>query len=151
MNTQEELRGLIEHATKNFTQFSDEAWSTKPAPEKWSKKEILGHLIDSALTNLRRFVMTQYLQEQNIVYHQDEWVVLQHYQQADTAELIALWQLLNKQIIRVTSQIPQEKMQNLCDTGKYGSSEKQTLDFLISDYNEHMKHHLRAILEDPTL
>ncbi len=151
MNTQEELRGLIEHATQNFIQFSDEVWSTKPAPEKWSKKEILGHLIDSALTNLRRFVMTQYAQEQNIVYHQDEWVALQHYQQADTAELIALWQLLNKQIIRVTSEIPQEKMQNLCDTGKYGSSENQTLDFLISDYNEHMKHHLRAILEDPTL
>ena len=63
-----EINRIIEESEKLFKNFSDDDWNYRSAPNKWSKKEILGHLIDSALTNLRRFVMTQYLENQNIVY-----------------------------------------------------------------------------------
>ena len=46
-------------------------FNAKPDPAKWSKKEVLGHLIDSAHNNLRRFVVGQYEQQPNIVYDQD--------------------------------------------------------------------------------
>ena len=35
-------------------------WDYKPFPEKWSKKEVIGHLIDSAQINLQRFTRCTY-------------------------------------------------------------------------------------------
>lgn len=145
MKTAEEIRIITFKSIQAFSRLSDEAWSEKPEPLKWSKKEILGHLIDSALTNLRRFIMTQYAPNQKIVYHQDEWVALQRYQEANTEELVALWNLLNLQIERVIQGIPKVALKNTCDTGKE-NVEYYELEFLIADYLEHMKHHLRQIL-----
>ncbi|NNF21764.1 MAG: DinB family protein [Saprospiraceae bacterium] len=140
-----ELLEIINSSTTEFSSVPREAWIHKSHPSKWSKKEILGHLIDSALTNLRRFVMTQYQQNLNIVYHQDEWVELQNYQEADIAELVDLWRLLNLQIVRVVDRIPADKLQNVCDTGKK-ESKYDSLEFLIEDYLVHLKHHLDQIL-----
>ena len=76
-------------------------YAAKPSPGKWSKKEILGHLIDSAQNNIRRFVVSQYEEKPHIVYAQDEWVKAGGYQQYNTADLIELWQLLNKHLCMV--------------------------------------------------
>lgn len=145
MKPEEELRMVISESARAFEGVAHEEWAYKTHPSKWSKKEILGHLIDSAQTNLRRFVMTQYVQNQKIVYHQDEWVALQRYQEADIEELIDLWKGLNLQIARVTDRIPEADLKNTCDTGKEGP-EYHDLEFLISDYIVHMKHHLRQVL-----
>jgi hypothetical protein len=74
-------------------------WAYKPVPEKWSKKEIIGYLIDSAQINLQRFVRCTYEENFKLVYEQVEWVQAQHYQEADIRNIIALWELLNLQII----------------------------------------------------
>ncbi|HVE61740.1 MAG TPA: DinB family protein, partial [Chitinophagaceae bacterium] len=112
---------------------------------KWSKKEILGHLIDSALTNQRRFIVSQYEQGTKIIYFQDEWVELQFYQTADVNDLIELWRLLNLQIARTVENIPTNKLKNLCDTGRTGY-EPHDIDFLITDYITHLRHHLQHIV-----
>lgn len=147
MKTQEELSRLIEECVKVFKTIDAATWREKSSPSIWSKKQILGHLIDSALTNLRRFVMTQYIEEEKIVYHQDEWVVFQQYQEADINDLIALWRQLNQQICRVIDHIPDEKRDRVCDTGKTDTN-LQSLDFLIVDYVVHLKHHLKQIIGD---
>lgn len=144
MQLAQQLMDIVDAQVEAFKQVSNEEWSYKTAPEKWSKKEILGHLIDSAMNNLRRFVVSQYEQNQNIVYQQNEWVAYQQYQQAPVDELIGLWQLLNTQIARTISHIPANKLVNTCDTGK-GDAELHTILFLISDYIDHLQHHLRAI------
>lgn len=144
MEQARQLIRIVNEYESVFKNLTEAEWSAKPDSRKWSKKEILGHLIDSALNNLRRFIVTQYRPNDNIVYEQDEWVKLQNYQQADVNELIQLWKGLNNQIARVIRLIPQEKLENTCDTGK-DQAELHTLAFLIEDYITHLRHHLSQI------
>jgi hypothetical protein len=129
-----------------FQSIKPEDWTLKSAPGKWSKKEILGHLIDSAQNNLRRFIVTQYKQNEKIIYNQVEWVKYSNYQGSAIIDLIELWVLLNKQIAMVINNIPAEKLKFSCDTGKE-KKELFTLEFLIEDYISHMRHHLSEIVE----
>ena len=46
------LKELINQGASYISGCSEEILKKKPSPEKWSKKEILGHLIDSAINNL---------------------------------------------------------------------------------------------------
>ena len=85
-------------------------WTYKASAGKWSKKEIIGHLIDSAQVNLQRFVRCTYQENFKLVYAQVEWVQAQRYQEAEIGELLTLWQLLNIQIVRVLSAYPAERL-----------------------------------------
>ncbi|CAH0189937.1 hypothetical protein SRABI27_01472 [Pedobacter sp. Bi27] len=144
LDKKNEILQLVNQAMTDFENISDEAWNNKLQPLKWSKKELLGHLVDSAVNNIRRLVVGQYEQGVKIIYHQDEWVNYQNYQEAAIAEVIMLWKLLNHQISRVIENIPEEKLQNTCDTGK-GKIEMHTLSFFIDDYLVHLKYHLNQI------
>lgn len=119
-------------------------WNYKAGPDRWSKKEIIGHLIDSAQINLQRFVRSTYAENFKVTYDQVEWVNAQHYGAADINELLELWRLLNKQIVRVLENYPPDRLQVQCDTGKTTSS-FYTVEFLARDYVNHLKHHLKAI------
>ena len=119
-------------------------WETKPSANKWSKKEIIGHLIDSAQVNLQRFVRCTYEEKFKLIYAQDEWVAAAHYQDAAIKEILDLWILLNRQIIRVLSNYPDTRVNTLCDTGKNEIS-LHTVEWLAADYVVHMKHHLAQI------
>jgi hypothetical protein len=96
-------------------------WACRSAPEKWSAKEIIGHLIDSAHINLQRFVRCTYEEGFKLIYFQNEWVAAQHYQDADTTELLLLWRLVNKQIARVLNNYPVDRWQAKCDSNRYGA------------------------------
>ena len=119
-------------------------WTYKPGPEKWSKKEIIGHLIDSAQINLQRFVRCTYEENFKLTYEQVEWVDAQHYQAANINELLGLWKLLNLQIARVLLNYPAKRLQAKCDTNKAAES-LHTVEWLAADYVEHMKHHLKQV------
>ena len=119
-------------------------WETKSSPDKWSKKEIIGHLIDSAQINLQRFVRCTFEENFKLIYQQNEWVTEQRYQDADIKELLDLWILLNRQIVRVLISYPADRSQSVCDTGKNEIS-LHTVEWLAADYVEHMKHHLDLI------
>lgn len=142
-----EVLMLVGQALLDFNKISKESWDEKPNPIKWSRKELLGHLIDSASNNLRRLIVGQYEQGTKIVYHQDEWVAYQNYQEMDVDEVKTLWKLMNDQIARVIGRIPQSKLDNTCDTGK-GKVEVHTLVYFIEDYIVHLKYHLKQI-NDP--
>ncbi|MBO9676022.1 MAG: DinB family protein [Sphingobacteriaceae bacterium] len=139
-----EIIYLVNQAMIDFENISEADWNNKPQPHKWSKKELLGHLIDSASNNIRRLIVGQYEQGVKIVYQQDEWVAYQNYQAADFAEIKTLWKLSNDQICRVIENIPSEKLQNTCDTGK-GKTELHSLSYFIEDYVVHLKYHLNQI------
>ena len=138
------LKNIVESELLRFKMISEEEWSHKISPEKWSKKEILGHLCDSALTNIRRFVVTQYKENDNIVYDQDFWVKAQNYQNISTDEIISLWKFLNGQIIHTVENIPDEALKRTCDTTKT-TPQVFTLEYIIQDYMDHLKYHLKAI------
>ncbi|HCD9235070.1 hypothetical protein CMU89_02165 [Elizabethkingia anophelis] len=138
------LRTIIDTELKRFEIISEDEWSYKASPEKWSRKEILGHLCDSAFTNIRRFVVTQYKENENIVYDQDEWVKAQNYQNIPAAEVINLWKSLNYQIVHIVENMPDEALQRSCDTSKT-TPEILTLEVLIKGYIDHLHHHLKTI------
>ena len=120
-------------------------WETKPGPGKWSAKEIIGHLIDSAQINLQRFVRCTYEENFKLIYFQDEWVAAQCYQQANVNDLLQLWQSLNTQIQRVLDNYPADRWQVMCDNSRTEIN-LSTVEFLAGDYVEHMKNHLNTII-----
>lgn len=115
----------------------------KPLPGKWSKKEQLGHLIDSAQNNIRRFIEAQYQPTPPvIVYNQDEWVRLNNYEDHSDDDLITLWILLNKQICSILRSMSPDKYDNTCIR-----REPHTIEWLAKDYNKHLLYHLHRILD----
>lgn len=138
------LKNIVNAELQRFETISEETWAYKISPEKWSKKEILGHLCDSALTNIRRFVITQYKENENIVYDQDFWVKAQNYQNVPTSDIINLWKFLNFQIVHTVENIPDEALKRTCDTTKT-TPQKFTLEYIIQDYIDHLQYHLKAI------
>jgi len=95
-NVIRELRALVAEYSIKFNAIHDSEFSNKPLPHKWSKKEVVGHLIDWAQNNLRRFIVAQYEpQPPKIVYDQDFRVKANGYQQMKKEDVIALWKLVN--------------------------------------------------------
>ena len=97
--TVSDLRRVISEYAAKFNAIPESELAAKPSLTKWSKKEVIGHLIDSAQNNLRRFIVAQYESvPSQIVYEQDAWVASNHYQDAPKGDVIALWRLLNERI-----------------------------------------------------
>lgn len=117
-------------------------FSFKPSPEKWSKKEIIGHLVDSATNNHQRFVRGQFEATPTIVYDQNKWNQYNYYQQIDAQQLIDFWTLYNRQLIHLMQHIPEKSLQRGCKT----SDQVLSLEFLIQDYVVHLEHHLKQIV-----
>ncbi len=142
-----ELNAIVEEFTAKFNQFSEAELADKPLPDKWSKKEVIGHLIDSAQNNLRRFIVSQYESvPQKIVYDQDYWVAANKYQHMTGADVIQLWRLVNSQIVNVLVAMPKELYSRTCDTSKEGM-QLHTLEWLAEDYVKHLKHHLNQVIQ----
>ena len=136
-----ELEALIDNYFAQLKLVNEDDFTYKPSPAKWSKKELIGHLADSAENNTRRFIVAQYEQNPAIVYNQDKWVALNNYQEWQTNDLVQLWYLLNKQIIHVLKNISAEGSQRICNTG--GS---YTIEWLATDYIKHLKYHMHQVL-----
>jgi len=141
-----ELNTIIRDYSLKIGAISEQGFSAKPSPNKWSRKEVLGHLIDSAQNNLRRFICGQYeTSPPKIVYDQEHWVNANAYQHMDTKEVIALWILINSRIAAVLKQMPSNSYAKECDTGK-NSVSLHSLEWLADDYVKHLKHHLNQII-----
>jgi hypothetical protein len=125
----------------------EEEASRKPRPEKWSKKEVLGHLIDSASNNQHKFVRTMQA-EQHLDfagYTQDFWVESQQYNSQPWPQIINLWEHYNRHLAHVIAGTPGEKLNN---TISINGSQPLTLRFIMEDYVEHLKHHLGGMRDE---
>ena len=151
----EDMRSTIEDASARLLSITEEESEARRQPGKWSTKEILGHLIDSAANNHARFVTAQ-LKEDLVFsgYDQEAWVATQRYHQSSWPALVTLWKSYNLHLLHVVSSIPEDKLKQRCREHSLNKiawklvdkGEPGTLEYLIRDYVEHMKHHLRQIL-----
>ena len=135
----------------------DEAQAAKPrAEDHWSSKQIIGHLIDSAANNHARFVLGQ-LKDDLVFpgYDQDGWVRTNHYQDASWAQLVELWRAYNLHLHHWMSHADEAKLNTPCTLHTLQEiafktvpkSDPVTLEYLMKDYVDHLKHHLGQILE----
>lgn len=142
----QQLALLLIHVKKQYESLSADELLQYPAPGKWSRQQVLGHLIDSAINNLKRFTDAQILEPPYLVigYKQNELMVVNHYQGLPLPHLLGLWQSLNQQIIFVVQNIPANKLAYGVKP-QYNQTGMKTLEWLICDYMAHMKHHLRNL------
>jgi len=144
------LVALVERCVSLLTAIAEPEAGKRPAPGKWSKKEILGHLIDSACNNQQKFVrmLGSAGHLEFVGYAQDAWVAVQHYQQAKWLDLVRLWHAYNLHLAHVIASADAARLGNTVMIDGVGPFR---LDFVMDDYVEHLKHHLRVVLPDAGL
>lgn len=143
-----QIEAEVDKAAPLLLSMAEDTVSRSAEPNQWSKKQLLGHLIDSAANNQQRFVRTAQISPLMFPpYDQEFWVQLQSYQEANWADLVVLWQLYNKHLAFFVKRLPKPALQNEC---VIGPNQPATLEWLIADYLRHLQHHLNDLLRPPT-
>lgn len=148
----------VDESAARMVALSDADAAAPRMPGKWSRKEIVGHLLDSALHNQTRFVRGQ-LQEDLIFdgYDQDAWVRAQRYRDQPWADLVDAWRAANRRIATTMRMAPDEALQRPRRRHNFDEIEFEalppgapaTLEFMMRDYIAHLEHHLRQIFDRP--
>lgn len=137
------LETILGEILEKLFAYSEEQASVKPASDKWSRKEILGHLVDSACNNHQRFVRMQLEHRVALpAYAQNEWVERQRYQTRSWREVVELWAVYNRHLLHVLKNADESKLTNTAVFPEY----ERTLQFLIDDYVDHLEHHLKQAM-----
>lgn len=140
----EELKKIIVNVKPQLDRMNHRDVAIRPSPEEWSKKEILGHLIDSAANNHQRFVRAVYnAADQFPTYDQKRWVEIQQCNEIPWAVLIGFWEAYNLHLSHIIACIPSDAESFPCNIGE---KEPVSLHYIVKDYLCHMRHHLEDIL-----
>jgi hypothetical protein len=146
----------IADAPGRLLEISEEDSAIPPSAGKWCPKEIIGHLLDSAANNHRRFVLAQYTDDLVFPgYQQEQWIAAQRYSERPWAELVQLWQLYNRHILHIMKVTPEQtriKLRHKHNLHQIASdtikeNEPVTLDYFMRDYVDHLRKHLRQIFD----
>jgi len=140
-----DLRALVAKTTPRLHAIGEEESRQARAPGKWSRREVLGHVIDSALNNVHRFVRAP--QSDGLTfpdYDQPAWVAAGGYKEREWGSLVALWAGLNDHLASVIDKIPADRLAVECRIGK---DAPHSLEFIVRDYPVHLRHHLEQILD----
>jgi DinB family protein len=151
-----DFRETIIGATARLRDITPEASRHKIADDDWAPIEILGHLVDSATNNHQRFVRAQFTDDLVFPgYEQERWVSSQKYRDESWSELVQLWSSYNLHLSHLFSVIPTDVLtksrakHNLDQIALKAvpTSEPATLEYLIRDYADHLRHHLKQIFD----
>ena len=147
MPTLDETATEIERTTTSWRgklrDLQSDTAHVRPAPDRWSISEVVGHLVDSACNNHQRFVRAQYSGELIFPkYEQNEWVTVANDRTCNWESLVDLWYHYNLQIANLIRNIPESQLSTPCTITP---NEACTLGFLVTDYLDHLHHHLRIL------
>jgi hypothetical protein len=139
------LKELLKSGSGYLEQASGSDLKHKRAPGKWSKQEILGHLIDSGINNLQRFTEIESAEKPFKIrkYKQDELVLANDYQHAEMNELLPFWLALNRRIEKVMNLQAETSLNTAIELP---DGQIADLRFLMVDYVDHLEYHLKQII-----
>ncbi len=141
-----DFRGELSNYDAALMTISPALADTPWRPGGWTRKQIVGHLLDSATNNRQRFVRAsidgRYTGPK---YAQDEWVTAHGYENQSWETLLRWWRAENEILMAVVDQIPVERLNAKC---KVGDDPVVTLRFLIEDYLNHHRWHLGQLVAD---
>jgi hypothetical protein len=124
--------------------FPEAAADTPYRPGGWTRKQVLGHMIDSAANNHQRFVRaTLDGKYAGPGYAQEAWVDLHGYSGFAWPTLLQWWTVAHEQLENFVARIPEDRFAAKCVVG---DGPPVSLQFLIEDYIAHQRHHLAQIL-----
>ena len=139
----ERIRQIVSSEGARLRLVPENEASRKSDASKWCKKEILGHLVDSAANNHQRFVRALLAEELVFpAYVQNDWVSAQVYSGESWENILGLWSALNRHLAHLVDRIPAAKLSTQC---RIGENPSVTLEVLIADYIRHVVHHLAQI------
>ncbi|MFZ0417054.1 MAG: DinB family protein [Candidatus Sulfotelmatobacter sp.] len=139
----ERLLRLVDAAEPKLRKIGEPETTNPILPGGWSRKQVLGHLIDSASNNHQRFVRAVLQTSLDFpAYDQDGNARVQVPQEADWSLLVSLWAAYNRYLAHVIARLPATKLDAVC---RIGTGKPVTLGFLASDYVTHLVHHLNQI------
>ena len=142
-DTLERLRTILETVPPRLRAISEAESVRRPAADKWSRKEILGHLIDSAANNHQRFVRGQLVRDLSTPdYAGTEWVEAERFQERHWNDLVELWIAYNKHLLHLMTHVPQKHRDAII---RIGDDQPASLEEVMIDYIRHLKHHLEQI------
>lgn len=144
----EKLLATVEAAEPRLRRISGPESINPALPGGWSRRQLMGHLIDSASNNHQRFLRASLQPSLEFPgYDQEANIRLQAPQEADWELLVSLWSAYNRYLAHVIARLPTSKLETPC---RISSGEPVTLRFLADDYLTHLLHHLRQIgVADP--
>ncbi len=110
----------------------------------WTRKQIVGHLLDSAANNRQRFVRAATDGEYTgPKYAQNAWVDAHGYANQPWGTLLSWWEAEHEILMAVVDHIPEGRLEAKCVVG---DDPPASLRFLIEDYVVHQRWHLKQIL-----
>ena len=134
-----EFSAILQSTPRRMVDIADADAEHKPAPGRWSKKEILGHLIDSASNNHQRFVRAQFAPRIELPgYDQERWVAAQAYATASWADLVNLWLLYNRHLLHILRNLPEGAQRHEI---AIGGKPPVTVEAVAEDYLRHLNNH----------
>jgi hypothetical protein len=148
------LRAAVEEGRALFEGAGEARTAQRPPSGGWCAREVIGHLIDSACNNHRRFIINQDAPVLVIDdYDQNAWVERNRWANTAAADLVALWSAYNRQLARVFEAIPDEVLnrpRGPIAGYRFGyiappASADATLGYVADDYVGHIRHHLKQI------
>jgi hypothetical protein len=149
------LREVLDLAGPHLLMLVEAGTAQRPAAGRWSPREIVGHLIDSASNNHQRFVRAT-MQDDLVFagYAQEQWVTVQDYASVSWESLVTLFLAFNRHLAHVMSVVPatirdRVVAQHNFDRIAYRTvpaTTPTTLAYFMADYVAHLEHHLGQIL-----
>ncbi len=137
------LENHVNEVVKLYKLLDEDFTSVKLSEEKWSIKEIFGHLVDSAANNYQRFVRLQETDELIFPGYDYNWVKIIKYNSYSYNQIIELWKQYNLLLCHLIKNTSMNKMNNVWIYEENNLS----LKFLITDYIDHMEIHLKQLEE----
>jgi len=140
-----QIRSVVDEVAGQLDRMTPQEVTARRGPDAWSKKQILGHLIDSAANNHQRFVRAAANAAHLFPpYNQNDWVRIQRYDESEWKDLVLLWSAYNRHLSHVISRMPKESLSSPCDIGR---EQPVPVEFVIKDYVRHLRHHIDQLLD----